>query len=374
MKKRLGIYLHIPFCVQKCRYCDFCSFADRHGEYVEKYVAALCNSISSYASRLEDYEADTVYFGGGTPSFLSAGQIERIMNTLENAVCISPSAEITLECNPATADRRYFDDIRKMGVNRLSMGLQSASDDELALLGRIHTAEDFVKTYLDARAAGFDNISADLMYGIPSQTPDSLERSLRFLCALEPEHISAYGLTVEDGTYFARHRAELDLADDDMQAQMYLACGRILSEYGYEKYEVSNFAKEGKVSRHNVRYWRCDEYLGFGVAAHSYFGGERFGNSRDIDAFILGNDITEERATVDDRERAVEYVMLGLRLTEGIDACTYRSKFGRELMRDIPRAQEYVKNGFMTYEGGVLKFTDKGFLVSNAILSDILSF
>ena len=372
MKKRLGIYLHIPFCIQKCRYCDFCSFVDREGEYVKSYVDALCRSISSYADRLCGYEADTVYFGGGTPSLLSVEQLERILYALFETVTVSAAAEITLECNPATADKSYFESIRGLGVNRLSMGLQSAFDEELKLLGRIHSVNDFLKTYLDARAAGFDNISADLMYGIPSQTLGSFEESARFLCKLLPEHISAYGLTVEDGTYFARHRDELELADDDMQAQMYRACGEILSEYGYKKYEISNFARNEHVSRHNLRYWKCEEYLGFGVAAHSYFEGERFGNSRDIGAFIRGADITQEREQIDEAERAKEYVMLGLRLTEGIDASRYRSLFKRELLEDIPRAEVYLKNGFMVFCNDRLKFTDKGIFVSNAILSDIL--
>ena len=371
MKKSLGIYVHIPFCVLKCRYCDFCSFAGKGSQDMRAYVDELCRRIERFDGA-RDYEVDTLYFGGGTPSLIGAESIGRILDSVRGTFCLSESAEITLECNPATVDEAFFRSVRSLGVNRLSIGLQSASDSELLLLGRIHTVADFVKTYNDARAAGFDNVSADLMYGIPDQTMESLEHSVRFLASLAPEHISAYGLTVEDGTYFAAHRSELSLADADGQYEMYMLLSRLLSEYGYGKYEISNFAREGRESRHNMRYWRCSEYIGFGVSAHSYFCGERFGNSRDIGAFLAGEDIVEERVAIGEDERRAEHVMLGLRLASGIDVDEYSALFGKEFPTSSLEMKRFIDGGLMRFDGKHLSFTDKGFFVSNAIISDIL--
>lgn len=371
MKKSLGIYIHVPFCLKKCGYCDFCSFAGKGEEYMDAYADELCRRIAAAVAEASDYVVDTVYFGGGTPSLMPLVSVEKIIN----AVClfdIAPDAEITLECNPATADEAYFLGLCALGVNRLSIGLQSAHDNELALLGRAHTKADFVRCFEDARAAGFDNISADLMYGIPDQTLDSFSSSLEFLVSLSPEHISAYGLTVEDGTYFHAHRNELSLADDDMQADMYSLMSVFLEKYGYHKYEISNFSKEGRGSRHNMRYWKCLDYLGFGVAAHSCFGGRRYGNSRDIGAFLRGEDITEESYTIDADERRREFVMLGLRLASGIDTKEYATLFGDDFFAHYPNAKGYIDGGFMRRDGERVTFTDRGFLVSNVILSDLL--
>ena len=373
MKKSLGIYIHIPFCKSKCRYCDFCSFPDKSGEYMRAYTDELCRRISERVGDAEEYRVDTVYLGGGTPSLLPEKCIEKIMNAVRE-YDLSPHVEITMECNPATADESYFYSVKNMGINRLSIGLQSACDKELELLGRVHTKEDFVRCFSQARGAGFDNISVDLMYGIPDQTTESFADSIEFLLSTEPEHISAYGLTVEDGTYFDKHRNELRLADDDTQAQMYCMLDGILEDYGYHKYEISNFSKAGRESRHNMRYWQCLEYLGFGVAAHSFFAGERFGNSRDIGAFIRGEDITEERYRISDAEFRQEFVMLGLRLARGIDTSEYRRKFGRGFYEDYPCVSNYLRQGFFCICGERIAFTEKGFLVSNGILSDMLDF
>ena len=374
MKSSLGIYLHIPFCVKKCGYCDFCSFPDKSGEYMSAYVRELCRRIEAESAAAKGYEVDTVYFGGGTPSLLEVAELEKIIDSLKRSFDIDTDAEITLECNPATADRKYFEDIRKLGVKRLSIGLQSAVDAELALLGRAHDCKDFEKCFSDARAAGFDNVSADLMYGIPDQTLDSFEYSLDFLISLSPEHISAYGLTLEEGTRFWRQRETLCLADDDAQAQMYCLCSKKLADAGYEKYEISNFSKKGRRSRHNLRYWQGREYLGFGVAAYSYFGGRRYGNSRDIGAFIRGEDILAEDEALTDNDIREEYVMLGLRLADGIDTSEYSARFGRDFFEDYAAVEEWIEQGFMGRHGSRIYFTDKGFLVSNSILSEMLSF
>ena len=371
MKKSLGIYLHVPFCVQKCRYCDFCSVAGRSAEVISEYCQRLAATARDFAKRAGDFQVDTVYFGGGTPSLMSLGDAELVMNTLSAHYDIAKDAEITFECNPATADLEYFRGIRALGINRISMGLQSALDSELALLGRIHTAEEFSRTFEDARRAGFDNISADLMYGIPDQTMESFCRSIDYLAAHVPEHISAYALSVEEGTYFHKHRAELSLADDDVQSDMYLECVSRLAKHGYERYEISNFAKGGRYSRHNTRYWKRLDYVGFGVAAHSCFDGKRFGNSRDIGAFLRGEDITEEIATLTDEDVRAEYIMLGLRLAEGIDTEEFSRRFG-EKIEENPTTRRYIENGFMRLSDGRLAFEDKGFLVSNSILADII--
>ena len=228
MKKSLGIYIHIPFCIKKCGYCDFCSFAGKDSEDMRRYTDELCRRIRDWSS--DGYTVDTVYFGGGTPSLLDASHTERIIRSVFDCFDVSTDAEITLECNPATADRAHLYSLRSLGINRLSIGLQSADDRELALLGRAHSFADFVACFNDARAAGFDNISADLMYGIPDQTLESLERSVLTLCDISPEHVSAYGLTVEDGTDFHRNRNTLKLADDDGQAAMYLRLSELLAE------------------------------------------------------------------------------------------------------------------------------------------------
>ena len=371
MKKSLGLYLHVPFCVQKCRYCDFCSVAGRSAALISEYCRRLAESVGGFAERAGDFSVDTVYFGGGTPSLMSLGDAEHIMNTLALRYDIAKDAEITFECNPATADLEYFRGLRSLGINRISMGLQSALDSELALLGRIHTAREFSTTFEDARRAGFDNVSADLMYGIPDQTMESFRRSIDYLVAHEPEHISAYALSVEEGTYFYKHRAELSLADDDMQSDMYLECVSRLGKSGYERYEISNFAQNGKYSRHNTRYWKRLDYVGFGVAAHSCFEGKRFGNSRDIGAFLRGEDITEERAALTPEDERAEYIMLGLRLAAGIDTEEFFRLFGERIEQN-PIVSKYIESGFMRLSGGRLAFEDKGFLVSNTILSDII--
>ena len=372
MKKSLGIYVHIPFCVQKCRYCDFCSFAGEGEDVKARYGAELVRRIRAYNGQVSDYEVDTVYFGGGTPSLMSVRAIEKIMNAVRDTFSACGSAEITLECNPATADREYFSAIRSLGVNRISMGLQSASDRELSLLGRIHTVEDFDRTFADARAAGFDNVSVDLMYGIPDQDRVSLHNSMKHLADLSPEHISAYGLMVEEGTYLYRHRQDFCLADDDTQCDMYLDCTEYLASRGYDKYEISNFCRDGRRSRHNMRYWCGEEYIGFGVSAHSYFGGCRFGNSRNMEGFLRGEDICEEREHIDGEGKRQEYVMLGLRLCDGIDVEEYNTRFARNFFEDFPTVKDRIEQGFMQQCGGCVSFTDKGFFVSNTLLSEML--
>ena len=373
--KKLGLYIHIPFCRSKCLYCDFCSFPRQDEEKMIAYVDALYRDLRAHAPACRDCVVDTVFLGGGTPTTLPAYLLKDLMGEIYKNYNVATDAEITAECNPVTGERELFARMRAAGINRLSIGLQSAHENELKALGRLHNLETFAACFFDARAAGFDNISVDVMSGIPHQTPESRQETLEKVIALGPEHISSYDLIIEAGTPFARKRATLSLPDEEAARRMYLEGIEFLSQKGYAQYEISNFAKPGFESRHNLKYWNCDEYLGFGVAAYSDFGGARFGNSRDIEAYIRGNDITEERSVPDKTERADEYVMLRFRLCEGVDAIVFEDRFG------IPFEETYGKKlapflsaGLVRREGDRYCFSQEGMLVSNTILSEILDF
>lgn len=369
----LGLYIHIPFCRSKCLYCDFCSFPRAEEARITAYADELCRRLTAAAMHTADRTVDTVYFGGGTPTLLPIKDFSRILHTITKHYNLTPDCEITAECNPATADFAYLSALRMLGVNRLSIGLQSVHENELRALGRAHSFADFKAVFTDARRAGFDNISVDLMYGIPEQTEESFRTSIEKLCTLAPEHISSYGLKIEEGTPFSRMKT-LPLPDEDTEYRMYCLLTHELKKHAYHKYEISNFAKDGRHSRHNLRYWQSKEYLGFGVAAHSYFGGERFGNSRDIDAFLRGEDITCERTIISAHEREEEFVMLGLRLADGLSLSEFFERTGDTFEARYPTVRRMIDGGFMKIENGRIFFTDKGFFVSNAILAEMLSF
>lgn len=371
--KKVGIYIHIPFCIRKCFYCDFCSFPDSGEDVTERYVRELCRRLES-SEELRGVVVDTLYFGGGTPTLLPINLFFLIMDTVKRVAVLSDNAEVTAECNPATADREYLCELRRIGVNRLSIGLQSVHDTELGALGRAHSFEDFKTTYSLAREAGFSNISADLMYGIPTQTVESFKESLYTLAELSPEHISAYGLKVEKGTAFYKMGDRLTLPQEDDECEMYLSMCEILPSFGYERYEISNFSKKGYESRHNLKYWRGEEYLGFGVAAHSYFGGERYGNSRDMERFLEGESIECERYSLGERDRLNEYIMLSMRLREGIGIGELEKRSGRSFYEILPSSKALIEGGYLKESDGCVSFTDKGALVSNSILSDMLEF
>ena len=372
-QKGVGIYIHIPFCIRKCNYCDFCSFTGQDEKVMREYTQQICLRIKQFTSGRKIY-ADTVYFGGGTPTLLPSDSLSMIMDTVRDRFELDENAEITVECNPASIDKNGLLAIRCAGINRLSIGLQSANDVELAKLGRLHSFEDFCSTFREAREVGFDNISIDLMYGIPEQTLSSFEETLERVCALSPEHISAYGLKIENGTPFYNDQSCLSLPDEDEEYAMYCLCEKTLKRYGYQRYEISNFAKGGYSSKHNLHYWKLDDYIGFGVAAHSCFKGERYGNSRDLRAFLDGKNIVNERRRIPTDERICEYVMLGLRLEDGLGLDDYESLSGRPFMTDYPQVKKFIEQGFLKEKDGRISFTTKGFFVSNAILSDMLDF
>lgn len=374
--KSLGLYLHIPFCKSKCLYCDFCSFPRPRTEDVEAYVHALCRDLERRSEACGGYAVDTVYVGGGTPTVLNADQLEQIMNTVARFYHLAHGVEITSECNPASANADLLKRMRTAGWNRLSIGLQSAQAQELKALGRLHSFEGFLSTWEQARAAGFSNLSADLMFGIPHQTEESFADTLEKTLACQPEHLSVYSLIVEEGTPFGRRgEDQLSLPDEDQVRRMYLHMVERLNAAGVMQYEISNFARVGYESRHNLKYWNTDEYLGFGLGAYSDFGGVRFGNGRDLGAYLSGEDITEEREIPDRRERLSEYVMLRMRLNEGIRFFSLAERFGEEAVVQLKKSlASYEAGGFLRMAEDRVAFTAEGMLVSNSILSDVLEF
>ena len=372
--RNLGLYIHIPFCRTKCLYCDFCSFVSRDEQQREAYVGALLREIEARGTK--DYSVDTVYFGGGTPSLLSAEQIGRILGEIKESFNVSPDAEITLECNPMTVSDgdKYFKELRALGVNRLSLGVQTAIDGELKLIGRRHSFEEAKATFFEARGAGFENISVDLMLGIPSQTLDSLRASANQVINLAAEHISIYSLQLEEGTPLYRMRERYSLADDDTAADMYELVVKMMKDAGYRHYEISNFARGGRESKHNCKYWRLDEYLGLGLAAHSDFGGKRLENTRDMERY-LGGEWLEAASDISNSEREFEFLMLGFRTADGISKSEFLARFGVGFDEKYgEKMEKFKKMGYFCEKGDALALTESGFEVSNAILTEILDF
>ena len=373
--RKLGLYIHIPFCRTKCLYCDFCSFVCKDVAVHEEYVCALLREITARGNK--EYLVDTVYFGGGTPSLLSVEQIARILSAIRENFAVSDDVEITLECNPMTHlndGREYFGDLKSLGVNRLSLGIQSAIDGELKLIGRQHSFEQAKNTFLDARASGFDNISVDLMFGIPSQTIESLEYSLNEFIFLGAEHISIYSLQLEEGTPLHKMRDRYDIADDDLAADMYEKVVLSMKNAGYEHYEISNFAKCGKESKHNSRYWRLEEYLGLGLAAHSDFSGKRLENTKDMQKYLCGEWV-EAEVEINSKEREFEFIMLGLRTNIGISKSEFFSRFGIDFDEKYgKKVENLAKMGYFSQNSDRVVLNERGFEVSNMLLAQILDF
>ena len=429
MTDKVGIYIHVPFCRSKCYYCDFCSKSGSDEAMIEAYVKAACREIDAVAENIRrggvgtqvdiceengrgdpaptgyvcrggvsppvingsklqrsDGESggaaekchlpivDTVYFGGGTPTLLTVEQFERLISAVKRNFGIAEGAEITAEANPKTADREKLAGMRKAGINRLSIGMQSTHDGELRALGRIHNFADFERIFNDAREVGFDNISADLMYGIPNQTRESFAETVERLAAMNPEHISSYCLTVEEGTNFHRRRDSLNLPDEDSVAEMYAEMSNILAENGYNKYEISNFAREGRESRHNLKYWEYDDYIGIGPAAHSFFSGVRSSHSRNIEGYIAGEDIIDSCDRIEGDEAVSEYVMLAMRLRKGVDAARFKARFGLDLYEKFGRKLEKFAPKYLTVDSLGCRFNDEGMFISSYILSEVLDF
>lgn len=377
--KKLGLYLHIPFCVRKCAYCDFHSAASTP-ETRARYVLALCRHLAATAPDARDFTVDTVYFGGGTPTLMDGNDFWTILDTVRAHYHLEQGAEITAECNPVTHAEGLMEGLLQAGVNRISIGLQSVHNTELQLLGRPHDYEMFLATYHAARRGGFDNINVDLMFGIPAQTAESFAETVETVIALAPEHISAYGLRVEPGTPFYDRKNSLVLPDEDTEAQMAETVAECLAAAGYEHYEISNYARPGRRSRHNMRYWLGSDYLGFGPGAHSYCRGVRFATAPDTVAYLEAVErgdfdvLRQQETVIDGKEKTDEYVMLRMRLFEGIEFKDFLYRFGTSFETLYGDVTPLVRGGFLTKTAERLAFTEKGMWVSNAILSDWLDF
>ena len=373
-KKKLGIYIHIPFCRSKCQYCDFYSLGgSRDRKLVDDYMQALAVHFKETGARATDYVVDTVYFGGGTPSFFGADNLRRIFAEALHRFRVDKDAEITFEANPDSVNPTLLRKLRAEGFNRISLGVQNDHDDMLRKLGQPHNYEQARTAVRNARDAGFDNLSLDLMYGLPSQSVSQWEETLAHVLELKPDHMSCYGLKVEENTPLYSYAEQANLPGDDEQAEMYLKTVELLEQAGFRQYEISNFAKPDFESRHNLKYWLGEEYIGFGPSASSDFAGKRYTNNPDIENYIRGVlrqdvPILSECETIPARERAGEYLMLRLRTTHGIEAEEYEKQY---LMPFAPLQRvidKLVEQGLFRQDGPRWVLTPKGFLLSNQVI------
>ena len=376
MADKLGIYIHIPFCRSKCDYCDFYSLAGRD-DRMDQYQKALLSHIKETAPLAQDFPVDTIYIGGGTPSYYGAKRLKELLGVIRKLYKVEKDAEVTVECNPDSVDVKSLKILRKAGVNRLSMGMQSANACELERIHRIHTPQQVNEAATAARKAGFTNLSLDLIYGLPGQTMDSWKATVEHALSLIPQHLSCYGLKVEEGTPLAARVAQGEvLPDDDQQADLYLWTVGRLERAGYPQYEISNFAKPGFASRHNLRYWLTQPYIGFGPGAHSDFGGRRYSFVRDLDAYIQGvlqgGDIIDESEIIPKRERCGEYLMLRLRTVQGVNEQEYRSTYFLDFAPLQARLEQFRAQGWAEQTDGRWHFPPKGFLLANQLIGDLL--
>ena len=386
MSKKIEIYIHIPFCVKKCAYCDFLS-CPADDETKDRYVQALCREIEWSKDCLKEYLVDTVFIGGGTPSILEEKYIGQILETLRNAARVSDDAEITIECNPGTLTMEKLEAYKDAGINRISLGLQSANDKELKTIGRIHDYEEFKKSFNLARLAGFKNINVDLMSALPGQTLDSYKDTLAKAITLNPDHISAYSLIVEDETALKDmvESGEVNLPSEDDEREMYYYTKEFLGRTGYKRYEISNYAKDGFECRHNIGYWKRVEYLGFGIGAASLFKGERFSNTSDINRYmhILEEDVmnadeiwdslNENTETLTQNDEMEEFMFLGLRMTDGVSKSDFKKIFNCDIEAVYGNVIEKLANQNLIKEAGdLITLTDKGIDISNIVLANFL--
>ncbi len=366
MCSKLGLYIHIPFCSGKCPYCDFYSKAVNESD-ISIYTSELLKSIE-YWSKKTNRTITSVYFGGGTPNMIGVDNLCKVLCKVFECFTVDKNAEITTELNPTFSDSLDFFKLRQYGFNRLSFGMQSANDEELKILGRKHTNDEVKKIIKLAQNAGFNNISLDLMLGVPKQTKESLLKSIEFCKSCGVQHISAYILKVEENTPFYKNKASLDIPDDDAQAELYTYACEQLENLGYYQYEISNFSNEGYESKHNLTYWECEEYIGIGPSAHSFFNGERFYYNRSFDEFY--NNKINYDCIGGTKE---EYIMLNLRLAKGISFDEYKNRFGEDFPADIlNKAGKFKKFGLLDITDNCLKLNKKGFLLSNAIISELI--
>lgn len=364
----LGIYIHIPFCLSKCPYCDFYSLPYRK-ELAQQYVRTAVRAVETAPAAGQ--AVDSVYFGGGTPVLLGERLLE-ILSAVRRHFAVQPESEITLEANPAAMTFAQLQALREGGFNRISMGVQSASDRELQTLGRRHSFAQAQESVQMAQAAGFRNVSVDLMLGTPGQTAQAIDRFVETFDALGVQHISGYLLKIEPGTPFARQHIERDCPDEERSAELYLHTVEQMARHGFLQYEVSNFARPGFESRHNLKYWRCEQYLGLGPAAHSFWEGRRFYFPRDLAGFVAAQDPWVLRVDDGSGGDLEEQLMLRLRLSEGISLDWIREHFSADTKKLEQRARFLQQHGLTLLEGGRLRLTPQGFLVSNSVIVDLL--
>lgn len=397
-KKKLEIYVHIPFCAKKCAYCDFLSFPGNmrmRREYTDK----LLEEIRIQSSFVREYQVDTIFLGGGTPSVLDVTDITAIMGTLKEHYDIAPDAEITIEVNPGTVKMEGLVAYREAGINRVSMGLQSADDTELRYLGRIHTYDEFLKSFQRVRMAGFTNVNVDLISAIPGQTPESWRNTLKKTAMLKPEHISAYSLIVEEGTPFydrygghvemesyemsqeerRRLMALPDLPDEDIEREMYYMTRNCLAEQGYERYEISNYARPGFECRHNVGYWTGTGYLGLGLGASSYLEGCRFHNTSDFQSYVSAHfddeaefcqALRQDMEQLSVKSKMEEFMFLGLRLTRGVSVEGFITRFGQSIRNVYGGVIDKLeREGLLEHKNGYYHLTERGLDLSNYAMS-----
>lgn len=376
MDNSLGLYLHIPFCRSKCDYCDFYSLAGQD-DLMDGYQKALLSHIGEVAPLAGKSPVDTIYIGGGTPTWYGEKRLLELLSAVKKKFNVAKTAEITVEANPDSVNPKMLRRLRRAGVNRISMGMQSGCDEELQCIHRPHTWQQVVDAVAAAREAKIKNLNLDLIYGLPGQTEESWRVTVERALELEPEHLSCYGLTVEEGTPLARRVEEGEvLPDEDVQAALYLWTVERLAEAGYEQYEISNFAKTGCQSRHNMKYWMGQPYMGLGASAHSDFGGCRYAYVRSVEGYIRGvlkgDELLSESDRIPQRERGSEYIMLRLRTTHGIEEWEYRREYYMNFDPIAVKLTEYEQRGWAARAGRRWHFTPEGFLLSNRLIGELL--
>ena len=383
MKKNLEIYIHIPFCVKKCDYCDFLSFAADEDDQ-KNYVDALIRDIRYYGQNMQDYRVSTIFIGGGTPSWLNEAYIQSIMWEVHNSFDVVKDAEVTIECNPGTLTSRKLLIFKTSGINRLSIGLQSANDEELKILGRIHTYEQFLRSFESARVAGFDNINVDIMSCIPKQTAEKFAETLQKIIRLKPEHISAYTLIVEKGTpFYDKYKFDMvkqeagmkpdELPDEDEVYRISKLTQVVLKKAGYHQYEISNYAKKGRECKHNLGYWTRENYLGIGLGASSLIENVRCSNTRDLYKYISGEEGIVETTPIDRKAQMEEFMFLGLRKTEGINRMDFERLFGVPIEAIYKDQLDELKSELLLEaKAGQIYLTDRGLDVANYCMAKFL--
>lgn len=376
--KELGIYIHIPFCKQKCYYCDFISYSDKCNQ-ISNYIDSLIKEIEGFD--FSNYKVTSIYIGGGTPSYVDSKYIKQILTKLHKKVDFK-EVEITIEVNPGTVTRKKLQDYKEQGINRISIGLQSTKDRLLRQIGRIHTYQEFLEAYYLAKEVGFKNINVDLMLGLPNQTIQDLKESLNKIIELNPNHVSVYSLIVEEGTKIAKllQEGKIELPEEEQERNMYWYVKNQLELNGYHHYEISNFAKEGKESRHNMNCWNQEEYIGFGVAAHSYINNVRFSNTSNIEEYIENmndanyqkNVTIEEKQTLEDKRN--EFMMLGFRKLDGVNISKFKEKFIENpifLYRD--KLNKLSAEGLIEIDLNHIKLTNKGLDFANLVFEEFVT-